>query len=101
MLPARDRITPGLDLELPQPGRGDGDFTAIPVGPLGELSHGRQRLAAAVRGAQHRAGPEHLVTFTEYSGADLECLTGYRANRAPAAVHYRLHVENGNPADHP
>ena len=73
---------------------------AVPVGALGEFSHRRQRLAAAVRGAQHRAGAEHLVTLTEYSGADLECLTGYRANRAPAAVHHGLHVENGNPADH-
>ena len=101
MLPARDRIAPRLDVELPHPGRRDCDVGAISIAALSQFPHHRELLAAAVRGAKYHAGSEHLVSLAKHSGADLERLTSDCADGTPAAVDDGLHIKNGNPADHP
>ncbi len=99
--PAGDGVAPCLHPEMPQPGRGHHDLGAVAVGALGQLAHGGQRPAAAVRAAQHGTGAEHLVSLAEHGRADFKGFPDDGLGGTPPALHRRLHVEDRNAAYHP
>ena len=100
MPPPGERVPPRLHREVPQAFGGDGHLGAVPVDARGQLPHRRERAPAAVRPAQHDAGPEHLVSLAEDGGTDLERLPGDGPGGTLPAGYDGLHVDYGNPADH-
>jgi hypothetical protein len=98
--PPGDRVSPRLDLEVPQTLRGHRHLGSVPVGAGRELGHGHERATMAVRPAQHHARPEHPVPFAEDGGTDWKRLAHDGLRGVVAAGHDWLHVNDGDPADH-
>ena len=101
MVPARDRVGPGLHVEAPHALTGHGHVRAPAVGAGGELAHEHQRARLAFRVAQHHAGVDDAVPLAKNRGADLECLAGHRPRGAAPALHRRLDVKDRDSSNHP
>ena len=101
MVPAGDRVGPGLHVEAPQTLGGHGHVRAPAVGARRQLAHVHQRSRLAPRISKHDAGIDDAVPFAENRGADLEGLAIDGLCRAAAALDRGLDIKDRDSSNHP